>query len=414
MDVRVHVHQGLGPRVGTLRNATVDGRSWLRNDAGAAKVTIPMGDAQHSADCIGSEYLYVIESNTGLPPWVGYLPGAWREDGAVCTLMLRELPFLLASRFTGVDSYALGAGAILREVMAAANLDVPHPFRLGEFRDVGIYQSKQYRNTAILQVAQDLANSAGYMWWCEYAVDESGILPTMHWAPSRGRRVSDETLLQVGRNISEWPVLEDRTGLPVGDVVAVGATSAGIGYSERSRYRKVQKATGKRKWVAKVNPATGRTYWQTKAVTRTQWVQVQKITIDEWTPDARSLQERATVEIDAEPPIAFRLLCTEQALWPLLEIGATARLQLPPPYGLGAGLDTEIVVTGLQPDEYEGVLDLTAEVAPGAPNRWPLPAASAAMRARWRAGKVDLLGGNDVLERIKETERRVAAVERRG
>jgi hypothetical protein len=337
----VHVHNGLGARLATLQNATVLERSYVRNDAGAARFSLPQDDLQATASLIGADYVYVLESDAGLPPWIGFLPGRWTENGQTVTLVLRELTAVLSNRFTGSnDIYTAGAGQVLRGVLQRANVVLPHPFEVGSFSDAGPYQAKTYRHASVLDgVAKPLANETGYEFWADYDVTSSGITAVLNWSSRRDHDRSSRVLLEEGRNLADSPIFEDRTGQPVLLSTAVGSTSSGTSYAQRP--------------IQTVAAAT---------TVRATVLGTQTIGHDEFATDARSATASAAAALSRSDGRTLKLAVTDPALWPELVLGADVRVRLPR-YNLGRGLDTRVRIVGVQPDEDAGVLTLSVEVA---------------------------------------------------
>lgn len=341
MKALVHVHSAMGARLATLRNATVMERSWVRNDAGAARFSLPQDDPQAIDSLVGADYVYVLESDAGLPPWVGFLPGRWTENGQTVTLVLRELTAVLSNRFTGGnDVYTAGAGQVLRAVLQKANVSLPHPFELGDFTDAGPYQAKTYRHASVLDgVAKPLAQDTGYWFWAEYDVTPAGIGAVLHWSSRREGDRSARVLLEEGRNLADSPIFEDRRGQPVLSATAVGSTSSGTSYVQRPQVT--------------VNAT---------ATARSVVLGMQRVQIDEFATDTRSATALASAALSRTDGRTLKLGVTDPALWPELVLGADVRVRLPR-YNLGRGLDTTARIVGVQPDEDAGVLTLSVEVA---------------------------------------------------
>jgi hypothetical protein len=340
MAAIVHVHSGMGARLATLRNATVLERSWVRNDAGSARFTLPQSDDQANDGLIGPGYIYVLESDVGLPAWVGYLAGRWSENGQMLTVQLRELTYVLASRFTGAnDNYTAGAGAILRAVLAKAQTALSHPFDLGDFTDAGPYQAKNFRHSSVLDgVAKPLATDTGYWFWADYRVSPGGISGAISWASRRDVDRSARVLLEEGRNLADEPapVLEDHSGQPLERVTVVGSTSGGTAYAARP--------------MSTVS-----------AGIRASLLASEGVSIDEQATDDRSTLEAAQAAVAKTLGRTLRLVVVDTALWSECALGADVRVRLPR-YNLGRGLDITARIVGVQPDEDTQKLALTVEV----------------------------------------------------
>lgn len=321
-----------------MLSASVMERSWIANDAGAARFSLPQGDAQAVDSYIGADYVYAIESDAGLPWWVGFLAGRWVEDGTLLTVVLRELTYVLSQRFTGPDDvYPLGAGAILRAVLAKAGAVFSHPFQLGDFSDAGLYQAKTLRHSAVLDVAKSLANDTGYQWWPEYTVTPAGITARISWGSRRDHDRSDVVILEEGRNLEASPTLEDRSGPPLERATVVGSTSSGTAYRDRP--------------MATATRSTN---------LRASLLGIERVSIDEQATDNRSASAAAEAALVKAHSRVLRLVVVDPALWPLCALGADVRVRLPR-YNLGRGLDATVRITGVQPDEDAGRLMLTVE-----------------------------------------------------
>lgn len=336
----VHVHDGIGSRLATLAHATVQQRTFVQNDAGSASVSLPQGDDEANDINVEWSNVYVLESTVqGVPPWVGFLV-AFEEDGASLTLTLRELSYLLEFRLTGqADSYALAAGAIVAAVLEKAQTTLAHPFVVGDMSDLGPYRAVEWRHHHILDVLRELADTAGYAWWLDARVTQSGITSVIRWASRRDVDRSDRVLLEESRNLEAYPRYRESLGQSTASATVVGGTTGGTAYGSR---------------IA----AT--------AVARTPFVPVgllsfERVVIHEEATDTQALQTLADEELAHPAARTVQVICNDRAIWPDLQMGADVRLRLPS-YNRGRGFDGAVRIVGLSPDEQAGQMLLVVEV----------------------------------------------------
>jgi hypothetical protein len=393
----VHVHAGMGPRLGTLWTATVGARSWLCNDVGAASVSIPKVDADPRL--LAPDNVYVVESGTGLDSWVGYRPERIQEDRDTVTLPLRELTHLLAQRFTGEDeTSSAGAGRVLADALRAAHQRQPLPFALGDFGDAGPYTSRTWNVTALLDVARQLAQDSGYQWWPVYAVTPAAIAAELRWGARRGGDRTTAVVLRDGHGgnlAADGLALEHRQGLPFGTARVVGGTNGATAFAARP--------------TAQAKAGTAAALGREKAV------------VSERISDARAAQQAADAALAEGGGVAIRAACADPDLWRLLGLDETVAVELGSEWNLGRGLTADVRVLGVQPDEQVGVMELTLAVEgdSGAFPRWGAGVARALPRpdVDTVAFGPDLLALVDEahpLRQLNQHDERIAMLERRG
>lgn len=347
----VHVHEGFGPRIATLWNATNIDRSFVRNDAGSGQFALPITDAYATNQYMNRAGLrYAVESLDGLPWWVGYKPPGqtWRKDGETWSLPLREVTYLLSGQVTGAsDSYSQAAGGIFRQALRQAQLANPLPFQIGDMSDQGPYLSKEFRYTSLYEVARQLTDAAnGYQWWAEYAVTPSSIAATLRWGSRRGVDRSSVVALEEGRNIAAWPTWEDEGDTERAKVIYVGTTSGGTAYANRPTATAQQTST-----ASGVSNSSKSSSTQSGGSSgRTQVIH------DEQASDERAAKIAADLALAAAPRRSFSVTVTDSSLWGELDIDNQVRLRLPT-----YGFDGTVRITGVQPDEAEGEVALTLE-----------------------------------------------------
>ena len=352
MRAIVHAHLGAGARIATLVNATCEARSWVRNEPGSALVTLSMEDAQISDVTISASNVYVVESDTGLAPWVGYLPGRIIEDGERLHLPLRELTAILDQRFTGAnETYSGGAGDLFHQVFLTAQRRLPFPLRFNASHDPGPYTAQSYHNQSLLQVAQGLERLTGRQLWAEYRVTIGSISAELHWGTRRGLDRTDEVLLEEGRNVQQHPRHENRIGQPLLLATVIGGAST-AGFTTRPQ------ATGR------VEPAASApVVAPPQDSTEMSTLGTEQVIVQETVNNTRAAREAAEAAIAASGGRLLRVVVAgNQALWAKVGMDDDVRVRLPR-YNLRRGLDMTARVIGMQPDELAGILDLALEVA---------------------------------------------------
>lgn len=336
MQTLVHVHSGLGGRLATFAHASVSGRSWLVNDAGAAQVQLPQGDAQLSPTLLDAGNTFVIESDATPQPWVGFQAKRYREDGQHGTLFLTELPGLLGRRFTRAgETYEGGAGAILRQAVTASQRRLPLPLQLGDMRDTGAWQSVQLNVQSLLSLAQQLATAAQRLWWLDVAVQPNAIDASLRWGARRGRSRLD-LVLEEGRTLASEPTLEDLRGQPLDRVYAVGRQQPSGLFLDRPQAQ--AQGTGG-------SPFGG-----------------EALVASETLVDEQSALQAARAAVGEQNGLRLDVATSDTALWREVQLDDVLRVVLGARWNRGQGLDTTVKVLGLQPDEPSGLLRLVVEV----------------------------------------------------
>lgn len=336
MAVLCHVHQGLGRRLDTFQHATVIARSWLRNDAGSAQIALPQGDPQCNPTLLDAGNWFVIESDQGVPPWVGFQAKRYREDGRRATLTLTELPGLLGRRMTRAgEIYTGGAGGILKAAFQASQRRLPLPVRIGDMTDTGSYAAQTFNVQSLLSIAQDLATKSSRLWWFDQTVTEYGIDAALRWGARRGRDRLDLVLAE-GQNLTAEPVLEDLSGQPLDSVYVVGQTTGGSVFSARPQ--------------AQATAASGSTIGGQTAV------------ISETLADEQSALQAARTAVTAENGLRLDLVTADPIFWQQVFLDDVVRVILGTRWNRGQGLDTSVRIVGMQADEPTGQLRLMVEV----------------------------------------------------
>lgn len=345
MSLRVDVHAGLGPKIDTLWNAKVGERSWVENDVGVARLSLPANDSQAVPDLIDASLVYVIWSDSGVPPWIGYAPDDYDCDGKTIDLSLVGYEHQLSYYFTGsAEDYAESAGSALSKAFAAAALRTPGmPFRLGDFGDPGIALSKEWRNDSILDVASQYAKDASRLWWVDWAVSSGDIAGRLRFGARRGQDRSDSVALQEGLNIAAGVTERRRHGAPLQVAIAVGTTSGGTAYSARPQ------AIVQASQVANALAQT--------TTTRSATVQH-----DERLADTQSALLAATAAVAAKGPHYVSVGVVDPALWPVLFMDDIVTLRLGPTYNLGRGVESPARVVGVQPNEAGARVELLLQL----------------------------------------------------
>jgi hypothetical protein len=345
MAPRIDVHLGLGPKLATLWNAAVGERSWVENDVGVGRISLPSNDSQATPDLIDASLVYVIWSDQGLPPWVGYAPDDYDNDGQSYSLSLVGYEHQLSYWFTGSnETYAESAGSALRKAFAAAALRTPGmPLTLGEFGDPGPALSKTWRNDALLDVATQYAKDAERLWWVDWSVWSGDISGRLRFGARRGQDRSDTVTLQDGVNIAAGVTERRRHGAPLQVAIAVGTTSGGTAYSARPQAI-VQAAT-----VA-------------NALAQTTTTRSATVDHDERLADTQSALLAATAAIAAKRPHYVSAGVVDPDLWPVLFLDDVVRLHLGATYNLGRGIDSAARVVGVQPNEAGGRVELLLQL----------------------------------------------------
>lgn len=340
--VWIGVHDFFGARLAILQNASDLDRAWTANDAGMGAFTLPMGDSQ--AQYVRAGLLYVIESDTGLPPWVGCkLPRTTvDEDGSRISVPLREIGALLMLQHTSATAayVATAAGAVLRDVLG--DLGASLPFTVGPMDDLGPSVDIEPRHVDLLTLARNLATDAGYQWWVQPRVTTGRITASVEWGARRGVDRSAEVVLEEGRNLAAFPRVSDPDHEHPAAYTAVGTTDGGTAYASRPL------STSTLESVA----GTFR---------RSSYGQRVAAVVEDLSSSASAERYalRRLLELD---PIRIEATVTDTALWPkcLIDNDVTIRL---PSYGRGKGIAAKARIVGVQPDEAAGELDLLLEVA---------------------------------------------------
>lgn len=371
---RVHVHDSLGVRLGTLTRVASVNRSWAVMQPGQASLRVAMLQDDGALDPLVRELdprlgrAIVVESDHYPHVWVGSLTNVNEEPGERAVhVQAVSLDAVLRDRPLPVGaSYDNDAGQVFRLLLQDANLANDSGIGIAGTPAQGRSYAGAFPDRSTYAALTTLCLQTGHEWGMVYDVLPERIRADAYFVPEIGFDRYGEVTLTDGGNCERVNSGIDLRGQLYALSLVAGQSSPLTAYTERSRVTRQRSAGQQPRGGAVIGAAATVHGYEVEhselggsPLTRAEAVEI-----------AENLRSEGAVIQASElllgrPRSAERVLrlrvFEDDGLWPLLDIGSVVRFVSAEAF-LGAGYDGPVRIVGVQPMEEAGDMELVCQI----------------------------------------------------
>lgn len=366
---RVYLHDGAGVRKAEITTALNIERGYEIMSPATARFTVSTDEPELANLNLDprSGRIVVIESTLYPYPWLGKLTVPRGQRGSeTVQVSARAYDAVLSQRFVA-GTFAGSAGSVFTQLIEAANQQNHTGIVVASGVSPGPAYSAIINIQSVYQALNTLARATGHEWWLDCTADAAGIVVTAHFAPSRGFDRCGVAFINDGGNgqWDDWKINGEATAFAM--TVYGGAEFATQAWSERPRSRR-QSSTA----LGAGSKAAQGTY-HGHAVQRTDpggspMTRVERLQVAESIKAEGLLQAAADTQLgrpyEPERALTARVWAVDHAGnavdWSPFDLGSVISLRMPGAFV--TGYEGSARVTGVQPNEEAGELDLVLEL----------------------------------------------------
>ena len=374
----VHIHDGLGPRIGTLARVTSVNRSWAILQPGQASVRVPIIDDEGRIDPMVRDnvdpYLgraIVIESDHYPFPWVGAITNAQDEpDTRSVALSAVSLDAIMIHRFLAADAaYDNDAGQVFKLIMQDMNLANESGIGIAGTPVQGRNYSGSFPDRAVYAALRALCEQTGNEFGMVYDVSPAGVQADAYFVADVGLdRFADVTLTD-GGNCERVQSGVDGRGMTYTLHMVAGQTSAIEAYTDRSRVTR-QRTAGQQPRDGAITGASASVHGYEVRRSETggaPLTRAERLVIAENLRSEGAVNQASELLMGkAQPPerpLRLRVF-EDDELWAKLDIGSVVRFVSEEAFH-GNGYDGPVRIVSVHPFEEGGDMELVCQVLEG-------------------------------------------------